>query len=108
MKSQRYSGKWRATDSSRNCTSEFGRRGYLSKDEIGMLFQKHMAAYMGNCVEQSQGSENWWVYWGHIRYFFYVYSYASGLLISKSLQNSVKERSAVHRQSQGIPVSRPV
>ncbi|HKN19427.1 MAG TPA: hypothetical protein VJW95_06485, partial [Dissulfurispiraceae bacterium] len=52
---------------------------------------KHMAAYMGSFVEQSRGSENWWVYWSHIRYFFYVYSYASGLLISKSLQHSVKE-----------------
>jgi len=46
---------------------------------------------MGNAVLQSEGSENWWVYWNHIRYFFYVYSYASGLLISKALQNSVKE-----------------
>jgi oligoendopeptidase F len=45
---------------------------------------------MGKAVEQSPGSENWWVYWNHIRYFFYVYSYASGLLISKSLQSSVK------------------
>ena len=70
---------------------EFGRRGYLSKDEIGTLFQRHMTAYMGDSVEQSPGSENWWVYWGHIRSFFYVYSYASGLLISKSLQKSVKE-----------------
>lgn len=69
----------------------FGEKGYLSKGEIGALFQKHMAAYMGDCVEQSPGSENWWVYWGHIRYFFYVYSYASGLLISKSMQNSVKK-----------------
>ncbi len=66
-------------------------KGYLSKDEIGKLFQKHMAAYMGKAVEQSPGSENWWVYWSHIRYFFYVYSYASGLLISKSLQHSVKK-----------------
>ena len=49
-----------------------------------------MEAYMGDFVEQSPGSENWWVYWGHFRRFFYVYSYASGLLISKSLQNSVK------------------
>jgi len=46
---------------------------------------------MGNFVEQSRDSQNWWVYWSHIRSFFYVYSYASGLLISKSLQNSVKE-----------------
>ncbi len=69
---------------------EFRHKGYLSKEEIGKLFCKHMASYMGKSVEQSPGSENWWVYWGHIRSFFYVYSYASGLLISKSLQNSVK------------------
>jgi oligoendopeptidase F len=71
--------------------AQFRKSGYLSKKDIGKLFQKHMAAYMGPAVEQSPGSENWWVYWNHIRYFFYVYSYASGLLISKSLQNSVKQ-----------------
>jgi len=70
---------------------EFSQKGYLSKDEIGRLFQKHMAAYMGDAVEQSPGSENWWIYWSHIRSFFYVYSYASGLLISKSLQHSVRK-----------------
>ena len=70
---------------------DFRQKGYLSKEEIGRLFQKHMSAYMGDAVEQSHGSENWWVYWSHIRSFFYVYSYASGLLISKSLQKSVKE-----------------
>jgi oligoendopeptidase F len=73
---------------------EFRKKGYLSKEEIGKLFQKHMAAYMGTAVEQSAGSEHWWVYWNHIRYFFYVYSYASGLLISKSLQNSAKQNPA--------------
>ena len=67
----------------------FREKGYLSKQEIGRIFQGHMAAYMGKAVEQSEGSENWWVYWSHIRQFFYVYSYAGGLLISKSLQNSV-------------------
>ncbi|HEY6012113.1 MAG TPA: M3 family oligoendopeptidase [Nitrospirota bacterium] len=70
---------------------EFRRTGYLSREKIGVLFRKHMAAYMGSAVEQSEGSENWWVYWSHIRYFFYVYSYAGGLLISKSLQSSVKK-----------------
>lgn len=70
---------------------DFRQKGYLSREEIGKLFQKHMAAYMGEYVEQSPGSENWWVYWNHIRYFFYVYSYAGGLLISKSLQKSVKD-----------------
>jgi len=71
----------------------FREKGYLSHVEIGSIFQKHMASYMGVAVEQSKGSENWWVYWSHIRSYFYVYSYASGLLISKSLQKSVKENS---------------
>ncbi len=65
--------------------------GYLSKEEIGKIFQKHMSAYMGDYVEQSKGSENWWVYWWHIRMFFYVYSYVSGILISKALQNHVRK-----------------
>lgn len=68
----------------------FREKGYLSHKEIGEIFQNAMSAYMGPAVEQSPGSENWWIYWSHIRTFFYVYSYASGLLISKSLQNSVK------------------
>ena len=69
----------------------FREKGYLSKENIGTLFRDKMNAYMGEFVEQSPGSENWWVYWGHFRRFFYVYSYANGLLISKSLQNSVKQ-----------------
>lgn len=68
----------------------FRSRGYLSQAEIGGLFQKHMAAYMGPAVEQSAGAENWWVYWSHIRDYFYVYSYAGGQLISRSLQSAVK------------------
>src|SRR5690606_24859621 len=46
---------------------------------------------MGPAVEQSVGTENLWVYWSHFRSFFYVYSYASGLLISKALQAKVRE-----------------
>lgn len=70
--------------------ADYRQSGYLSKETINKIFQEQMKAYMGPHVEQSPGSENWWVYWMHIRYFFYVYSYASGLLISKSLQNIVK------------------
>ncbi len=70
---------------------EYRKKGYLSKSEIGKIFQANMKAYMGKGVKQSPGSENWWIYWSHIRNFFYVYSYASGLLISKSLQALVKE-----------------
>jgi oligoendopeptidase F len=68
----------------------FREKGYLSAEDIGKIFQENMSAYMGPAVEQSDGSENWWVQWPHIRSFFYVYSYSSGLLISKAMQNSVK------------------
>ncbi len=68
----------------------FREKGYLQKEEIGKLFQEHMSAYMGDFVKQSVDSENWWIFWSHIRNYFYNYSYASGLLISKSLRNFVK------------------
>ncbi len=70
---------------------EFREKGYLSKEDIGRLFRQHMKAYMGPAVVQNPGSENWWVYWIHLRYFFYVYSYSSGVLISKSLQRAVRK-----------------
>ncbi|MFA6981685.1 MAG: M3 family oligoendopeptidase [Patescibacteria group bacterium] len=65
--------------------------GYLPKEKIGELFSKNMADYMGDFVELSEGSQNWWVYWDHIRRYFYVYSYARGILISMSLQEMVRE-----------------
>ena len=71
--------------------SEFRKAGYLSGEQIGELFQKHMSNYMGNAVEKSEGSKNWWIYWSHIRYMFYVYSYGAGLLISKSMQKRLKD-----------------
>ncbi|MGD0283345.1 MAG: M3 family metallopeptidase, partial [Dissulfurispiraceae bacterium] len=74
----------------RELHNDFRSKSYLSTKDIGDIFRKHMASYMGPFVEQSAGSEHWWIYWGHIRYFFYVYSYASGLLISKALQHSVR------------------
>lgn len=69
----------------------FRDKGYLSKSDIGGIFRKHMEAYMGEAVEQSPGSENWWIYWEHIRNFFYVYSYAMGLLVGKAMQNGVRK-----------------
>ncbi len=70
---------------------EFRKQGYLSKEQIGEIFSKHMQDYMGDFVEHPEESKNWWIYWSHIRTYFYVYSYASGLLISKALQNKFKQ-----------------
>jgi len=72
----------------------FRANGYLSYQEIGRLFQKHMVEYMGDYVSQDPGSENWWIYVGHFRNFFYVYSYAAGLLVSKFLQQQVRQNHA--------------
>ncbi len=71
--------------------STFRKVGYLAKEDIGRIFQKHMKSYMGSSVNQNPGTENWWIYWSHFRNFFYVYSYASGLLISKSMQAKYKQ-----------------
>ncbi|MDQ7021910.1 MAG: M3 family metallopeptidase [Candidatus Dojkabacteria bacterium] len=71
--------------------NEFRSIGYVSKERFGELFSKNMSAYMGSSVEKSDGSQNWWVYWSHIRQYFYVYSYAFGLLASKALQKEVKK-----------------
>lgn len=76
----------------------FRQKGYLTSAEIGSLFRKYMEAYMGKFVEQSAGSENWWVYVSHFRSYFYVYSYASGLLISKAMQKMVrKDRKSIEK-----------
>jgi oligoendopeptidase F len=69
----------------------FRKAGYLSKEQIGTIFKKHMVSYMGSAVSQDPGWENAWAYIGHFRSFFYVYSYASGLLISKAMQRKTRE-----------------
>lgn len=71
--------------------NEYRKKGHLPKKEIGEIFRKNMEAYMGPFVDQKDGGEDFWIKWPHIREYFYVYSYASGLLISKSLQNSVRK-----------------
>jgi oligoendopeptidase F len=80
-----------AVNFEREIHKTFREKGYLSKEEIGKVFEKHMEAYMGESVNQSSGSENWWVYWSHLRRFFYNYSYAGGLLISKALQRKTRQ-----------------
>jgi oligoendopeptidase F len=75
----------------RNIHDEFREEGYLSKDQIGKIFTKHMKSYMGPAVVQDDGAENWWVYWGHFRNPFYVYTYASGLLLANAMRAKVSE-----------------
>ncbi len=68
----------------------FRKESYLSNEKIGKLFKDNLSRYMGEAVDCSK-ADNWWMYVGHFRRPFYVYSYASGTLISKAMQEKVKE-----------------
>ena len=68
---------------------EIDAKGYLSHEQIGRLFVKHMESYMGDAVEQSEGAGNWWIYWSHLRTLFYNYSYSFAFLVAKALQVQV-------------------
>ncbi len=72
---------------------KFREKGYVSKEEIGQLHKRYAIEYMGNAVEQTPGSENWWMHIIHLRVFFYNYQYAAGILIAKALHNFAKKDS---------------
>lgn len=64
---------------------EICNRGKLSKDEIALLLNKHMRSYLGSAVQVSDTDGLDFVSWPHVRYFFYMYSYAYGYLVSRAL-----------------------
>ena len=68
----------------------YRKEGYLSKERISEIFSKHMSEYLGDLFDK-ETMKYGWVYWEHIRLYFYVYSYASGSLISKAMQKKYKE-----------------
>jgi oligoendopeptidase F len=74
----------------REINTEFATAGFLSSTRLGELMTKHMQSYMGKSVEFGSGTQNWWVYWGHIRGYA-LYSYVSGLLMGKSIQAMYKK-----------------
>jgi len=74
----------------RDVHESFRKNKHLSSAEIGKIFKNNMKEYCGDSVEL-EGFENWWIYWSHFRRRFYVYSYASGLLISKGIQDLVDQ-----------------
>lgn len=65
--------------------------GALSKENILELMNKHMKSYLGNAIELSEKDAYFFVAWSHIRYYFYVYSYAYGELISSAMYEKYKE-----------------
>lgn len=60
-------------------------KGFASKEEIAELHNRNMKAYLGPVFEMKPDDGYFFTQWGHIRRFFYVYSYAYGMLVSKAL-----------------------
>jgi oligoendopeptidase F len=67
------------------------REGSVPKEEIAKLFNKHLKSYMGDALEVEKDDGYAFVHLGHMRWFFYVYSYAFGQLVSRSLYEKWKE-----------------
>jgi oligoendopeptidase F len=64
--------------------------GNMSKEELASTMNKHMKSYMGD-VNFGDKDGYFFVGWPHLRFFFYVYSYAFGQLTSKVLYQKYKE-----------------
>ncbi len=60
-------------------------KGYISKEEIADLYVKNMSEYLGPLFRLERKDGYMFVRWSHIRMFFYVYTYAFGMLVSKAL-----------------------
>jgi len=65
--------------------AEIRSTGFVPKEKIAELHNKNMQAYLGDVFEFTPNDGYFFVAWSHIRRFFYVYSYAYGLLVSKAL-----------------------
>lgn len=70
---------------------EIRRDGYVPKERIADLMNSHMGSYLGPAVHLEHEDGYFFVQWGHIRRFFYVYSYAYGQLISGALHRKLEK-----------------
>ncbi len=66
-------------------------KGSMNKDEMAELMNKHLTSYIGPICKLTKDDGFLFVRWPHIRYFFYVYSYAHGEIVSTALYNKYKQ-----------------
>ena len=70
---------------------EIKKKGYIPKEQMAAIHNKHMSSYLGKSVMLQEDDGYAFVSWSHIRRFFYVYTYAYGLLVSRALYARVKK-----------------
>lgn len=69
-------------------------QGAASKEELAALLVKQLRAHLGKGVDVADDDGYSFVYIGHFRAMFYVYSYAYGLLMSSLMsQNYIADKS---------------
>ncbi|MDO8510427.1 MAG: M3 family metallopeptidase [bacterium] len=67
------------------------REGSVSREHMAKLHNDHMKRYLGPLFELTPLDGYFFVQWSHIRRFFYVYTYAYGLLIARALFERYKK-----------------
>ncbi len=65
--------------------------GFVQNKEIASLFTKHLSSYMGKDVVIDPDNGYGYLYISHIRRFFYVYTYAYGILVAKAIAARYKK-----------------
>jgi oligoendopeptidase F len=67
------------------------REGGLTNEEFAALMNKHLASYLGKGIKLTPDDGYTYVYVSHLRYGFYTYSYAYGLLMSSIMASRFRE-----------------
>lgn len=67
------------------------KKGSISKEDMAALYVKHAKTMNGPAVDLRETDGYYFTNVPHFRYFFYVYSYAYGQIISKALFAKYKE-----------------
>ncbi len=65
--------------------------GAATKEELAKMMEKHLKSYLGEAVEVTEKDGYSYVYVPHIRYGFYVYTYAYGFLVSNLMAMRLKK-----------------
>lgn len=67
------------------------KQGAMTKFELRDTMYRHLKAYTGPAIDLNERDGYTYVYWSHLRYGFYVYTYTFGILMSTIMANKYQE-----------------
>lgn len=74
------------------------KEGFVSKEELAKVMAKHLRSYLGPVTDVTDQDGYFFVRLPHLRYFFYVYTYAYGQIVSRALFEKWKKDPAYIKQ----------